>query len=159
MRYERGWKAGKAIKILVCIVAFVAVIGYVVMSLWNWLVPDLFHGPQITFWQAFGLFVLSKLLLSGGKGGPWGWKGREHWRDKMRSRMEHMSEEDREKMRNAFRRCGSRFRQGDAAQDADRFRERARARFRERYRGYREPGYNDTHRGPEPPQEPGSDVA
>ena len=38
---------------------------FTTMSLWNWLIPLLFHGPVITFWQTVGLIVLSKILLSG----------------------------------------------------------------------------------------------
>lgn len=42
---------------------FVALlIGAPVMLLWNWLVPDLFNGPEITFWQAVGIAVLGSLL-------------------------------------------------------------------------------------------------
>ncbi|HEY0272724.1 MAG TPA: hypothetical protein VGC22_06025 [Chitinophaga sp.] len=152
MKYERGWKARKAIKIIGCAIVFVAVIGFVVMSLWNWLIPDLFHGPRISFWQAFGLFVLGKLLLGGHHGGG-GWKNREHWREKMRSRMENMSEEERNRLRENFRKCGP-F-------GGERFREYSN-RFRDRERGqYREPGFpfDDDRKSPEPPPAPGSDMA
>jgi len=36
-----------------------------VMALWNWLIPNLFHGPVLTYWQTAGLFLLSKILLTG----------------------------------------------------------------------------------------------
>ena len=43
---------------------------FVVMWLWNWLVPELFNGPVIAYWQTLGLLLLSKILFSGvGKGG------------------------------------------------------------------------------------------
>ncbi len=43
---------------------------FAVMWLWNWLVPELFNGPVIAYWQTLGLLVLSKILFSGvGKGG------------------------------------------------------------------------------------------
>jgi len=46
------------------------------MHLWNWLIPLLFHGPIITFWQTVGLLILSKILFSGfGRG-----HGRHHGR-------------------------------------------------------------------------------
>lgn len=51
---------------------------YVVMRLWNWLIPALFNGPRIRFVQALGLFFLSRLLFgfgSFGRGGHYG-----HWR-------------------------------------------------------------------------------
>ncbi len=50
---------------------FIFGLTYVTMSLWNWLVPALFAGPSISFWQTMGLLVLLKILLwplSGGRG-------------------------------------------------------------------------------------------
>jgi len=41
------------------------VLGLVVQALWNWLMPDLFGLPEITYWQAVGLFVLCHLLFKG----------------------------------------------------------------------------------------------
>ena len=38
---------------------------FVVMWLWNWLVPELFNGPVIGYWQTLGLLLLSKILFSG----------------------------------------------------------------------------------------------
>ena len=79
--------------ILLCVAAFV----FVTMWLWNWLVPDLFHGPVITFWQAFGLLILSKIIFSGfGKkhGGPRG-----HWRPYWKDKWNAMSSEDRERFK------------------------------------------------------------
>ncbi len=61
----------KALKILKYIgfgilgVAFVFAAVFVTMSLWNWLIPELFNGPTLSFWQTAGLFILSKILLSG----------------------------------------------------------------------------------------------
>ena len=44
-----------------------AVFGFalVVMWLWNWLVPEVFNGPVLSYWQTFGLLILSKILFSG----------------------------------------------------------------------------------------------
>lgn len=52
-------------KFIVLGVAFLALFTYVVMLLWNWLVPELFSGPILTYWQTLGILVLSKILLSG----------------------------------------------------------------------------------------------
>ena len=38
---------------------------YVVMLLWNALVPELFNGPIMSYWQTMGLLVLSKIIFSG----------------------------------------------------------------------------------------------
>ena len=40
-------------------------VGFVVMSLWNVLMPDIFGLPSITFFQAIGLLILSRLLFGG----------------------------------------------------------------------------------------------
>lgn len=46
-------------------------LGYVVMLLWNWLMPLLFGLTEINFWMAAGIFLLSKLIFGGfGHGGP-----------------------------------------------------------------------------------------
>ena len=82
-----------------------------VMLLWNWLVPALFSGPVITFWQALGLLILSKILFSGfgRKGHPGGYGARKpFWRKRFEEKWEKMSPEEREKFKARFKhRCGS----------------------------------------------------
>jgi hypothetical protein len=39
--------------------------GWVVMLLWNWLMPDIFGLKRLTYWQGWGLLVLSHLLFKG----------------------------------------------------------------------------------------------
>lgn len=81
--------------------ALIALFTWGTQMLWNWLVPDLFGGPAITFWQTLGLLVLSKILFSGlGRGGRHGghrWGG--HWRRKWAS----MTPEERERYREEIR--------------------------------------------------------
>ena len=50
-------------------VIFVFLFGFITMSLWNALIPDLFHGPTIVYWQAIGLLVLAKIFFGGFHGG------------------------------------------------------------------------------------------
>jgi hypothetical protein len=65
-------------------IGFIALTIFVTMSLWNSLIPVLFHGPVLTFWQTAGLFILSKILLTGvapggrSHGRPDWWKKRYH---------------------------------------------------------------------------------
>ena len=86
---------------------FVPLFGYVVMRLWNWLMPALFGWHLITFWQALGILILSKILFGGfhGRhGGSRDW----NWRHRMKERWEHMTPEEREKFRQSMGgRCGS----------------------------------------------------
>jgi len=74
--------------------AFVA-FGFITMYLWNWLMPLLFHLPEITFWQTIGLLILSRLLLGGFKGHH----GHGHCRRQMHEKWENMTPEEREKFR------------------------------------------------------------
>ena len=82
----------------------VAVFGFIVMSLWNWLAPAVFGLRTITLWQALGILILSKILFGGfrrrpGYGGP--------WRRRMSERWQQMTPEEREKFRQGmFSRCG-----------------------------------------------------
>jgi hypothetical protein len=39
--------------------------GWIVMLLWNWLMPSLFGLSAISYWQAFGIVVLAKILFGG----------------------------------------------------------------------------------------------
>jgi hypothetical protein len=46
-------------------IAFAFLFGAVVMWLWNWLMPVIFHLGVITYWQAVGLALLGRLLIGG----------------------------------------------------------------------------------------------
>lgn len=50
----------------VCTAAlFAAIFAVIVKLLWNWLMPAIFGITTITFFQAFGLIVLARLLVGG----------------------------------------------------------------------------------------------
>ena len=91
--------------ILIGVVA-VTLFGFILMRLWNWLMPVLFGWHTITFWQAIGILILSKILFGGFRGGRPGPNMR--WRRRMMERWSRMTPEDREKFRQSMRgRCGS----------------------------------------------------
>jgi hypothetical protein len=83
--------------------------GSIVMLLWNALIPAIFHLQEITFWQALGLLVLTKILFSGFRGGPRGFGSR--WKkDALRERWAGMTPEEKEKFKQEWgRRCGRPF--------------------------------------------------
>ena len=98
-------RAVKVLKVAVFAALFVAVFGFVVMRLWNWLTPALFGWPPIGFWQAIGILVLSKILF-GGFHGRHG--GSMRWQHRLREWEERMTPEERERFRESMRgRCGS----------------------------------------------------
>jgi len=58
-------KVLKIIGFVILGILFVISIGFVVMSLWNWLMPMIFDLPKITYWQGIGLLILAKILFGG----------------------------------------------------------------------------------------------
>ena len=40
--------------------------GWVIMLLWNWLMPEIFGLGTITYWQGFGIFFLAKIIFGFG---------------------------------------------------------------------------------------------
>jgi len=100
---NRYW-IGKGLKIVLFVALAVVGFSFVVMNLWNWLMPPLFGWTVIGFWQALGLLVLSRILFGG-------WRGRPgygmHWRRRMAERWEQMTPQEREKFQEGMRgRCG-----------------------------------------------------
>jgi hypothetical protein len=62
--------AGRVAMGIAAAAVFALVFGYLVMILWNWLMPAVFGLPGIGYWQAFGIVVLAKLIFGsvGGHG-------------------------------------------------------------------------------------------
>ena len=74
------------------ILAFAGFI-YITMLLWNGLLPVLFHLPPITFWQAAGLMILTRLLFSGVR------HHKDWHHNHMREKWMNMTSEERSKFR------------------------------------------------------------
>jgi hypothetical protein len=79
---------------------FIALGGVVVQQLWNWLLPGIFGWRAVTFWQALGLLALCRILFGGfgvhgGHGSGVRRRMAEHW--------EHMTPEERERLRERMR--------------------------------------------------------
>src|SRR5580692_4838023 len=90
----------------VLFVVVLAGVGFVVMGLWNWLMPSLFGLKLITYWQAVGLLILSKILFGGFRGSA-GRGG--HRLPSMRGRWRQHTPEEREQFRQNLRACWSRM--------------------------------------------------
>ncbi|MEI6898783.1 MAG: hypothetical protein WCL00_02800 [Bacteroidota bacterium] len=79
----RRW-VGWVILGIVGITVFAFLFGAVIMYLWNWLMPVIFHLGAITYWQAVGIAVLARMLFGsfhhGGQGGKRGHGGWGHGR-------------------------------------------------------------------------------
>jgi hypothetical protein len=59
--------------------------GWILMLLWNWLMPEIFGVKTIGYWQAWGLFILASILFKGGLGGGRSDSGKRSKRDKDKS--------------------------------------------------------------------------
>ena len=99
----------------------ITLLGVVTMLLWNWLVPDLFNGPVITYWQALGLLVLSKILF-------WGWGGKRHyqtpgatpyWKHRFYEKFSNMPAEQREEFKRRMKEKWCSFEKSTSAQKSD----------------------------------------
>jgi hypothetical protein len=94
MRKRMIWMGPLAI---LGLMIFITIGGEVVMHLWNWNLPALFGWPQITFWQALGLFALCRILFGGFGLGGGGHRSNSRWR--MGDSCKPMTPEERERIR------------------------------------------------------------
>jgi hypothetical protein len=104
----KTWWLLKIAKAIVFVAVAAFALGFIVMALWNALIPNLFNGPALTFWQAIGLLLLSHILLRGW--GPWrhsnGWR-HERWHRRFKEKLAAMTPEEQEKFKEEWRRrCG-----------------------------------------------------
>ncbi|HEY2727796.1 MAG TPA: hypothetical protein VGI61_11520 [Parafilimonas sp.] len=89
------------------IAAAILLLGFIVMLLWNFIFPSIFHTQEITYWQAVGLLVLCRILFFGFRKPhrdhrPGMWHGGPPWRQKWMN----MSDEERAKFREEWKtRC------------------------------------------------------
>lgn len=97
------------------VLAVFAMLTWFVMFLWNTELTGAIGVHAITYWQALGIFALSKILF--GFGGSWGgprhggWK----WRQ-MQEKLRDMTPEEKEKMKEQWRRrCGGWSEKDDTA--------------------------------------------
>jgi hypothetical protein len=105
---KRNWIV-HGLKIALFVILAVTAVSFIVMALWNWLIPAITGWKAIDFWQALGLLVLSRILFGLRAGFGFGHRG--HWRGRMAERWHNMTPEEREKFREGMRaRCGHRGR-------------------------------------------------
>lgn len=108
---KRFWIRRGARFLSVALVA-IGLAGWLVMTLWNALLPTILGVATISFWQALGLLLLSRILFGGPgwrggygpRGGPgWGHAGRAEWKRKMAERWEQLTPEQRQQMKTTWR--------------------------------------------------------
>ncbi len=94
---------------LLFIFAFIVPLSFIIMALWNNILVAVLHVSVINFWQALGLFALSRILFGGFPGRP-GWAGhgrRRREMEEMRNKWFNLSPEERKNFKQNLRsRCG-----------------------------------------------------
>lgn len=65
----RGKSAGEIAGFIIfgtiAVVGLAILFGFVIMWLWNWLMPEIFGLTTLNYWQSVGIFILFKILLGG----------------------------------------------------------------------------------------------
>jgi len=99
----RRFNERKIAGIILLVIVGIGAFGAIVMLLWNALMPEIFHLPAITFWQALGLLLLSKILFSSFRGGG----PKRRMKDRLTEKWMNMTPEEREKFKQDWgSRCG-----------------------------------------------------
>ena len=87
----------------ILVVLGLALFGFVVMLLWNTLMPAVFGLRAVSYWQAVGLLILGRIFFGGFRGRP---NHAMRWRRSL-ERWDQMTPEERDQFRQSMRqRCG-----------------------------------------------------
>jgi len=101
----------KGLMFVAFFIVAVLLFGAIVMGLWNAILPGVLGVKAITFIQALGILLLSKILFGGfGRRGGWRGGGRYQWKHNMQEKWANMTPEEREKFKAEWKnRCGGRW--------------------------------------------------
>jgi len=88
-----GAKVGAVIGGIILGAGLLFLFGFIVMSLWNWLMPKIFGLPVLSYWEAWGVLILSCILFGRLGGGRSTERGRKR---RLRARLKEMAEEGKE---------------------------------------------------------------
>jgi hypothetical protein len=81
-------RGGMIIGGVILAAALALLFGLLVMVLWNWIMPEVFGLPSLTYWQSWGIVLLAHILFKAG-----GHRDHNHrrsrdeeWKDRFRDR-------------------------------------------------------------------------
>jgi len=104
---QKSSRFGKVLFFILMAAVAIIVFGSIVMWLWNNVLAGVLNISTITFGQALGILLLSKILFGGWRCG-WGGGGRHHWKNRMQQKWAAMTPEERVKFKEQWqKRCGS----------------------------------------------------
>ncbi len=91
--------------------------GFIVMFLWNHILPGAIHANAITYWQGLGILILSRILFGGFNKRHWSSERRMH--GGMREKFANMTPEERENFKAGWKdRCNRWKRKDDTSTTA-----------------------------------------
>lgn len=103
--------------------ALALLFGLILMLLWNWIMPEIFGLPEVTYWQAWGLVLLAHILFKGPMGGHQDShhreddRHREYWQRKFRDKFENPSNHRSGFHRSAYREQAATGRDDNTAEE------------------------------------------
>jgi hypothetical protein len=98
---------GRFVLFPIMAIAFLTLISYLVMQLWNNILPEVMNVQSINIWQAAGIFILCKILFGFGRMGGFG-KDKMMFKQRLAERVKDMSPEELAQFEKGFE--GQRFR-------------------------------------------------
>lgn len=98
---QRRFTPLKVLFMVVMFIGIAAAFSWVVMLLWNAILPDITGVKPLNFWQAAGLLLLAKILIGGFKRGrgPRNHPARKHWKNKWMA----MNQEERQEAKERWK--------------------------------------------------------
>lgn len=94
-RKSNNWKMRKLFKGLLMLF-FLIVLPFIIMSLWNAILPEVLNATTINYWQALGLFILSRILFGGFRcGGPGRCEKRGFGKASIKEKFMNMTDEEK----------------------------------------------------------------
>lgn len=95
------------LKFLIFWIVILAVVPFIVMLLWNILIPSILGLSAISYWQALGLFVLCRILFGGFRFGGGRPHGFHHMGDNpIHEKWKNMTDQERREFIEKRRRFG-----------------------------------------------------
>lgn len=91
----------RLIKILSVFCISLLALSLLIMLLWNSLIPEIFNGPAISYFQSLGLLLLVRIITFSFK--PWTYRNYQrggYWQKKFEEKLASMPPEQREQIRN-----------------------------------------------------------
>lgn len=106
-RNHTNWKMRKLFKGIFMLLLLFA-LPFIIMGLWNAILPEISQMSSINYWQALGLFILSRIFFGGFRCGGRSHGGRAKFRGAgFRQKFMNMTEEERVAFKQRWKeRCG-----------------------------------------------------